>query len=271
VDLANRVVIVTGASRGIGRQLALEFGRRGALVVVAARTVDPRRTLPGTVGETADMIEKDGGRAIAVRCDVGDPTDVEQLVAKSIESFGRLDIVVNNAVDMMGGDFEVMLEAMLGRPAGERDSSPRKAPLEEWLDQFAVNVHGPYVLTTLATPHLRAQGGGVIVNITSDAAEMVPVATAVEHPPVNTSVGYHVTKAALNRLTNSLAARLAADNIAVVAIDPGGVLTEVAELLIGRLDPSTFAPMSVPVATVMEVVTAEDPMAYSGQVIRAQP
>jgi len=273
VDVTDRVIIVTGASRGIGRQIALEFGRRGARVVVAARTVEPRRTLPGTVGETVSLIEQAGGKAVAVQCDVADPADVERLVATSADIFGRLDGVVNNAAYMVGQDFEKLIEAMLGKPAPADESIPSgEGLLENWLHQFAVNVHGPYLLTTLAIPHLRAQGGGVIVNITSEAAEMVPLKTALERPSTNPSLGYHVTKAALNRLTNSFAAKLAVDNIAVVAVDPGVVRTEAAELLseVGVATPGGAAPMSVPVATVMEIVTAQDPMVYSGQVVRAQ-
>jgi NAD(P)-dependent dehydrogenase (short-subunit alcohol dehydrogenase family) len=274
VELTDKVVIVTGASRGIGRQLALEFGRRGARVVIAARTVEPRRTLPGTVGETVALIEESGGTALAVRCDVADPVDAERLVATTVETFGRLDILVNNAADMVGGDFEQLIEAMLGKPAVAGDvPSPEKGPLDDWLQQFAVNVHAPYLLTTLATPHLRAQGGGVVVNVTSESAEMVPLAEALERPSANPSIGYHVTKAALNRLSNSLAAALAADHIAVVAIDPGVVRTEAAQLLneAGIGTPDGAAAMSVPVAAVMELVTAADPMARSGQVVRAQP
>jgi len=232
VDLTNRVVIVTGASRGLGRQIALEFGRRGAKVVIAARTVEPRRTLPGTVGETVALIERAGGEALAVQCDVANPADVEQLVTTSIDAFGRVDVVVNNAADMVGGDFEKRIEALLGKPAAPSEGPPSTTgPLDDWLQRFAINVHGPYLLTTLVTPHLRDAGGGVIVNITSGAA------------------------------------------VAVVAIDPGGIRTEAVELLsrAGVISREDSAPMSVPVATVMEVVTAEDPMAYSGQVVRAQP
>ena len=230
MDVTDKVVIVTGASRGIGRQIALEFGRRGASVVIAARTIEPRRTFPGTLSETVSLIELAGGRALAVPCDVAEPTDVERLVSASIESFGRIDVVVNNAADMVGGDFEKLIKTMLGKSVDDTDPVTDKEPLHDWLQQFAVNVHGPYYLTTLAVPRLRAAGGGIVINITSGAAEMVPLATAIGQRSANPSLGYHVTKATLNRMTNSLAAKLAADNIAVVAVDPGTVRTEVAEI-----------------------------------------
>jgi NAD(P)-dependent dehydrogenase (short-subunit alcohol dehydrogenase family) len=263
---------VTGASRGIGRQIALEFGRRGSRVVVAARTVEPRRTLPGTVAETVHSVEEGGGSALAVQCDVANQADLQRLVATTIKTFGRLDVVVNNAGDMVGHDFEALIEAFLGKHVADQESpsdSDNKGPIDAWLHQFAVNVHAPYLLSKLATPHMQAQGGGVIVNISSEVAHMVPLSEALEHPSLNPSIGYPVTKAALNRLTNALAA----SNIAVVAVDPGVVRTEAAALLgeAGVPTPAGAVPMSVPVATVMDIVTADDPMAFSGRVIVAEP
>jgi len=278
MKLPGKVVIVTGASRGIGRQVALEFARRGASVVVAARTVEARRTLPGTVNETVDMIQGAGGTAIAVQCDVTSPEDLERLVATTIHTFGRLDVVVNNAADMIGGDLEELVETLLGKSGAKAKPgrSDQAGPLDSWLRQFATNVHAPFLLTNLALPHLRAQGGGVIVNISSEAAEIVPLTEALAWSPQerlarNPSVGYATTKAALNRLTNAIAIGLAADNIAVVAVDPGTTFTEVAELAgqASNLPLDRFSPMSVPVEAILDVVTAPDPMTFSGQVVVA--
>jgi NAD(P)-dependent dehydrogenase (short-subunit alcohol dehydrogenase family) len=119
---------------------------------------------------------------------------------------------------------------------------------------------------------MRAQGGGVVINITSEAAELVPLKDALDHPSSNPSLGYHVTKAALNRLTNSMAAKLASDNIAVIAVDPGVVRTEIAELLNASghgIPPG--APTTVPATAVVDVLTTADPMQYSGEIVRAQP
>jgi NAD(P)-dependent dehydrogenase (short-subunit alcohol dehydrogenase family) len=271
MELKDKVVIVTGASRGIGRETAIEFGRRGASVVLAARTLEARRTLPGTLSETVELIEAAGGRAVAVRCDVADPADVERLIQTAVDTYGGIDVVVNNAADMIGGDFEQLLDMMLGKPAAESTSSAGpQGPLDAWLRQFAVNVHGPYLLSTLATPHLKARGGGAIVNITSEAADLIPLEEALRTPSINPSIGYGVTKAALNRLTNALAARLAGDNIAVVAIDPGVVRTEVAQLL-GEADILAPAGASVSIpAQVIVNAAAGDLMTLSGQVLRAQ-
>jgi NAD(P)-dependent dehydrogenase (short-subunit alcohol dehydrogenase family) len=262
VELTDRVVIVTGASRGIGRQLALEFARRGAKVVVAARTIDAHSRLPGTIGETLGDIEALEGTAIAVQVDVARREDLERLIATTINSFGRLDVLVNNAADTRGSSAPI-----------------EEYPIDSWLHQFDTNVHAPFALIGLAVPYLAAQGGGVIVNMTSGAGEMVPTtyvrSAPIEATPVRlgTLLGYATTKAALNRLTNALAPDLAAHNISVVAVDPGFTRTELVDLLGSRglVDPESAAPMGVPVATVLDLVTAEDPMVFTGQVIRAQP
>jgi NAD(P)-dependent dehydrogenase (short-subunit alcohol dehydrogenase family) len=284
MDLHDKVAIVTGGSRGLGRQIALEFGRRGAKVVIAARTVAPRRTLEGTIFQTVDMIKAEGGHAIAIGCDVGNPDDIRNLVEETIGEFGQLDIVVNNAADMTGHELEPMVEAMLGRsdPGTESAASaakpsirPDESALQSWLHQFAVNVHAPFLLTNLARPYMRAQGGGVIVNISSNSADIVAVdglasLLAAKQAAMNPSIGYAATKAALNRMTNMIAADLAADNIAVVAISPGPIHTELVDLMsAGGLLGSTadYSSMSELVEAVITPIVAADPMAYSGQIL----
>jgi NAD(P)-dependent dehydrogenase (short-subunit alcohol dehydrogenase family) len=260
--LRDKVAIVTGASRGIGRQLALELAGRGAKVVVAARTVEAHGRLPGTIGETLAAIEAAGGTAVSVRVDVTQQGDLEHLIATAIDAFGRLDVLVNNAADTHGSNAPI-----------------QDYPRDSWLHQFAVNVHAPFTLIGLAVPHLITQGGGVIVNMTSGAGDLVPTSFARslsgEESPIRlgTLLGYATTKAALNRLTNALAPDLVTHNIAVVAVDPGYTRTELVDLLAARglVDPESAAPMAVPVATVLDIITAEDPLTLTGQVIRAQP
>lgn len=259
MELTKKVAIVTGASRGIGRQIALEIARRGASVVVAARTVEAHNRLPGTIGETLSAIEAAGGTAIAVQVDVTKPEDLERLVAMAVDTFGRLDVLVNNAADTQGSSAAI-----------------DEYPSASWRHQFDANVHAPFTLMGLAVPHLKAQGGGVIVNMTSGAGDMVPFAAtrSTENSPIRlgTLLGYATTKAALNRLTNALAPDLAPHNIAVVAVDPGFTRTELVDLLgeRGFVDPTAAAPMAVPVGVVLDIITADDPLALSGQVIRAQ-
>ncbi|MGZ4714547.1 MAG: SDR family NAD(P)-dependent oxidoreductase, partial [Acidimicrobiia bacterium] len=94
MDLDGRVVIVTGASRGIGKGLAIGLAAQGAQVVCAARTAVPDpRALPGTIHETVDAITDAGGRALAVRCDIGVAADLDHLVAATLDAFGRVDVL----------------------------------------------------------------------------------------------------------------------------------------------------------------------------------
>jgi NAD(P)-dependent dehydrogenase (short-subunit alcohol dehydrogenase family) len=184
---------------------------------------------------------------------------------------------------MTGHELEPMVEAMLGRSDPDAKSaanadkpsiSPDESALQSWRHQFAVNVDAPFLLTVLARPHMRAQGGGVIVNISSNSADIVAVdglasLLAAKQAAMNPSVGYAATKAALNRMTNMMATDLASDNIAVLAISPGPIHTELVDLMsAGGLLGSTadYSSMSDLVDAVITPIVAADPMAYSGQI-----
>ncbi|HWW54928.1 MAG TPA: SDR family NAD(P)-dependent oxidoreductase, partial [Acidimicrobiales bacterium] len=98
-ELEGRVVVITGASRGIGKGLALGLAAQGAAVVCAARTeVEAPGGLPGTIHQTAAAITEAGGEALAVRCDVGVEADIEELIERTVGRFGRLDVLINNAM-----------------------------------------------------------------------------------------------------------------------------------------------------------------------------
>jgi len=255
VDLRGRVVIVTGASRGIGREMAVTLGRQSASVVVAARTVTPHARLSGSIGETVAAIEEVGGRALAVACDLADPADLRRLVERTIEEFGVVDVMVNNAADTQGS----------AAPVDDY-------PLDSWRHQFDVNVHAPFVLTGLVVPHMRRSGGGVIVNVTSSQGDLQPTDVDLGDGPIRlgTLLGYATTKAALNRLGNALAPMLRADGIAVVNLDPGFTRTEHVELLGKRnlVDAEAAQPMSACADTLLRILTSDDPLSFSGQIVR---
>ncbi|MEU1957250.1 SDR family NAD(P)-dependent oxidoreductase [Nocardia rhamnosiphila] len=140
--LDGKVAIVTGGARNIGREYCLALAREGASVVVAD-VLDP--------GATAREIENVGGKSLGVVCDVSSQTDTQRLVERTVETFGRLDVLVNNAA--IYGDIDLgMIEQL----------SP-----EAWDKTLAVNLKGPFLCTRAALPVMKEQGSGSIINISS--------------------------------------------------------------------------------------------------------
>lgn len=205
--LDGRVAIITGASRGIGRDMALVFGREGAKVVAAARTVSEGDfRIPGSLTTTVDRIRSDGGEALAVRCDVTSDEDMEQLVARTIAAYGKVDILVNNGAIRAPGS---LLEMQL----------------RHWELIFRVNVRGPWMLSRLVTPHMAQNGWGHIINISSGAARL-----PAKGPYTTVNQGdqsYGTTKAALERMSQAFAQLVWDQNIGVNVLLPAqGIITE---------------------------------------------
>ena len=205
-----KVVVVTGASRGIGKGLALGLAGLGATIVCAARSeVESPGGLPGTIHETAAEIEAAGGRALAVRCDIGVAGDIEHLVGEVMSRWGRLDALVNNAMAPTRALFAA-------------------SSLEQWDESMRVNVRSLYLFTRAVTPHMAAGGGGSIVNISSAGAahETTPFM-----PPGY--LFYSVAKAALERFTSAVAPELEPLGITINALRPGAVRTEMTAIEFG--------------------------------------
>ena len=198
-----RVVIVTGASRGIGRGLALGLADIGAKVVVAARTETASADgLPGNIHETVEEIRARGGTAVAQRCDIGVEGDLQALVDAAVREFGGLDVLVNNAMTEVRAAFV--------------ESTP-----EQWDESMRVNVRSLYVSCKAALEPMKARGGGSIINISSGAAD--PNIGSLMPPGYFI---YSVAKAALEKFSTALAVELAPFNVAINALRPGAVKTE---------------------------------------------
>jgi NAD(P)-dependent dehydrogenase (short-subunit alcohol dehydrogenase family) len=202
-SLEGKVVVVTGASRGIGKGLALGLARLGASVVCAARTVSEEPGgLPGTIHATVDAIRAEGGDAIAVRCDIGNADDIARLVDTTVAERGRLDVLINNAMTSTRGLFA--------------DATP-----DQWDESMRINVRSLFVSAQAVVPAMAANGGGSIVNISSGAADHN---TGPYMPPGY--LIYTVAKAALERFSTALAPEVSSLGVAVNALRPGAVKTE---------------------------------------------
>ncbi len=251
---AGKTVVITGASRGIGKQTAIALGALGANIVIAARTVEPRRSLAGTIAETAAEVEAAGGQALAVAVDLTSPDAPERLVAEAVARFGGIDVLINNAADTSGGSLT----------SWERSG---------WEQQITTNLLAPIALMAAVIPVMTERGGGIIVNMTSGAGDLTarsdqPVGSEADR--VGKQFAYATSKAGLNRLGNIVAPELAAHGIAVVTVDPGLVLTELLAFMgtRGVVDTTDARPMDDPVRTILAVVTAADPLRFSGELLR---
>lgn len=199
-DLSGKVAVVTGASRGIGADIARVLAREGMIVVCAARTeYEGESRVPGTLTGTVASIVEAGGRAVARRADMSKEDDVHALWDWTVAEFGRVDALINNAAISPDGTVETM----------------------NWRHfhlAFQVNVAAPALLSRLAATHMRGIGGGAIINVSSGASRG-PGAGPYTQVVQNRTI-YGVTKAAIERMTQGMAAELWPDNISVNAIMP---------------------------------------------------
>jgi NAD(P)-dependent dehydrogenase (short-subunit alcohol dehydrogenase family) len=262
LDLRGKVVMITGASRGVGKQAALDFARRGANVVLAARTVEADSTLPGTIGETLSQIEAMGGSAIAVATDLASEADLKALVSAAVARFGGVDVLINNAAATTGD--------IWGKPFLELTRA-------EWEYQFAVNTHAPFTLTQLCVPIMEKRGGGRIINLSTGSGEVfrqpeeLPKLAAVGSFSLAVP-GYYSSKRALDRFGNCMAPELHAKNIAIIGMHPGLVATELVAIRVREkgLDPTVAVPMTVPARMLVYFAACENPSEYTGRLFWAE-
>ncbi len=237
--LRGNTVIVTGASRGLGREMCIALAKRGAAVVAAARSLDRPTQGAGTLLETAEAIRNSGGRVHCSVVDVRDAAAVADLFHQAEAAFGRIDTLVNNA------------GLMVGKVAFE-NTDP-----ELWRRVLDTNLLGAYHCCHQAVPRMLAGGGGVIVNITSGAA----VRAGFLNQP------YGVSKAGLDRLTLGLATEFRDRNIACIGLSPSISDTGTVRQMYRGRDSDTFArPPDWP-ARALCALLESDPMAYSGRVL----
>lgn len=200
-DLTGQVAIVTGAGTGIGRAIALAFADAGMNVVLAGRRREP-------LEETAALIEGLSGDALVVPTDVTDKAQVDNLAARTLEAFGQIDVLYNNAgrFNAVGGLWEI---------------DP-----DEWWQDVTINVRGPMLCAHAVLPHMIERNRGIVLNMSGGGAV----------GPMAGGSGYGTSKAAILRLTDSLARELMQieSNVRVYAVDPGFNPTDMTHTIAGK-------------------------------------
>lgn len=201
VDLTGQTALITGASSGIGKAIAMTFAKSGADVSICSRSLENVRPVANQINSTGDT------RALATECDVRQPEAVSDYVNETVNTFGSVDVLVNNAAGTFRAPFEELSE-------------------NAWRTIFDINVHGAFHCLQAAGEHMRENGGGNIINISSVAAL---------GPSPRTS-HYGASKAALSNLTETLSVEWAEENVRVNGIAPGLVATPPVKERLGITD-----------------------------------
>lgn len=209
-SLAGKVALVTGASRGVGKGIALGLGEAGATVYITGRTVEEGHAavdLPGTIDQTAAEVTRLGGNCIAIRCDHTNDEEVQAVFQRIQAEQSRLDILVNN----VWGGYEFFNDGT----EFWNEKGFWTAPLSRWDKSFQAGVRAHYVASWFAAPIMIAQQSGLIVNVSFFAAQRD-----------DKGVVYGTAKAADDRMAACMAHELREHNVGVMALYPGLVRTE---------------------------------------------
>ncbi|HXV77070.1 MAG TPA: 3-oxoacyl-ACP reductase family protein, partial [Candidatus Polarisedimenticolaceae bacterium] len=199
IDLSGKTALVTGGSRGIGKACCELLARAGARVAVNYRVERPWAEL------LVQRIEERGGQAFCLAADVSRPDEANMMVDETVDRFGRLDVLVNNAGVWRGDPVEEISD-------------------NEWHETVAINLTGTFHMIRSAVPYMKSSGGGRIINISSTAGQRGEAFHC----------HYAATKGAIIALTKSLASELAADGILTNCVAPGWVETDMTEQVLER-------------------------------------
>jgi citronellol/citronellal dehydrogenase len=235
--LQGKVAIITGSSRGIGRALALGLARAGCAVVVAAKSTTPREKLPGSIYTVAQEVEALGGQALPVQVDVRDEAQIDGMVAKTLERFGRIDVLVNNA------------GALWWKPVLE--TPPRRFDLV-----MGVNARAALLCCRAVLPTMMARRWGHVVNLS---------------PPLDLTmvpgrVAYAISKLGMTLLTYGLAEEVRAHNIAVNSLWPVTIIESQASINHSLGTPTMWRKPDILVDCLLRIVQTE-PAALTGKAL----
>ena len=233
-----KVNLITGASRGLGRALALEFGRRGAKLVINSRA-----SSENGLKETEHELREMGVQVLSVVADVSNRTDIERLAGAALSRFGHVDVLVNNASALGPTPMPYLIDY----------------PIEDFEQVTRTNMLGPFMLIRSMVGQMIARGSGSIINVSSDAG-VVGYATWG---------AYGVSKAALDQLTRTWAAELGGTGVRVNSVDPGDMNTSMKRASEPDGDSSDWAdPVSV--TPVFVYLASDESAQINGQRFMAQ-
>jgi citronellol/citronellal dehydrogenase len=245
-----KVALVTGGSRGLGKAIAQRFAAEGATVAITARTMDPDPKYRGSLRQTCEEIRDAGGAAMAVQADLSNSNDRLRLFAEVVGKIGAPDILVNNAA------------VTFLRPLDEFPEKRARLMVE-------MHVVAPLHLTQMAIPAMRERGRGWVLNLTSVGGDLPPGPPFADFDKSAGFGMYGTVKAALNRLTKSLAAELYGDGIAVNAAAPSN---PVATPGAGALDLAKIDTEDIELITeTVFLLCTGDPKTMTGRIAHTQP
>jgi citronellol/citronellal dehydrogenase len=236
-SIKDRVAIITGASRGIGRALALGLAKEGCHIVVAAKSVESTERLPGSIYSVAKEVESLGASALPIQVDVRDGDQIETMVAQAMERFGRIDILINNAGALWW-------QPVLDTPAKRFDLV------------MAVNVRAAFLTARAVLPHMMERKWGHIINMS---------------PPIDLKiipgkVAYFISKFGMTLLTHGLAEEVREQHIAVNSLWPVTIIESQASINWGLGNRETWRKPDILVDCVLQLVQ-KDPEEITGQAL----
>jgi NAD(P)-dependent dehydrogenase (short-subunit alcohol dehydrogenase family) len=263
-----KVALVTGASRGIGKAIALHLSGEGFAMAIGARTIregearehsssitkSDTSSLPGSLDSTAALIEESGGQVQSVYVDLLDQSTLTSAVYDVLNQWGRIDVLVNNARYVGPGHMDRIIDT----------------PVELLDHHLKANVMAPIILTKSVLPQMIERGDGVIINLASASGTMDPPAPAGEG---GWGLGYGMSKAALHRIAGMLALELGPQGIRAFNLSPGFIATERILQDMGQFgfDASKGAPADVVGAVAAWLATSPEAQELNGQWVEAQP
>jgi len=233
-----KVCLITGASRGLGRALALEFGRRGAMLVINSRSASA-----ADLAQTESELKALGAQVLSVVADVSIRGDVERLAGEALAHFGRVDVLINNASALGPTPMPYLIDT----------------PIDDFEAVLRTNTLGPFILTRALVGQMIARGSGVIINVSSDAGVVGYASWGA----------YGVSKAALDHLTRTWATEVEGTGVRVNSVDPGDMNTRMKRASDPQGDDTDWADPAT-VTPVFVYLASDQAAQISGQRFQAQ-